>query len=725
MKKTFFKSILCASLFVGALTSCNEVEDLYNPELARERAKQALGLDVAADQDWNMTSVITANFTLTEDALTDYSFRIYSANPISNTDAVVLANVPVKTDANGKASASFKFEMPSYLNYVYVARVDNHGRRWMGISSVQNGVISKDFGESSATRSVTDYALPTMENPYTEEQVNSLLVNAYDIANGLNHDGYKSILQKAGTSIGKITGYYNQSFTLDVANGYIDENGQYVSPPQGYLDENNNWVQPAAVEIGQFKLIIADGATWEIAEGTYITGVDIIVADGGTLKFTNRLNTSVGTRIIVMKGGTIDATDSSMIYFDNPTNLLYNEGTINANSIEVCNGATIYNATDAVIEINTIKCSGGATWEDFINWGKIDATAITSNGDQGTIYNGCLIRAESFKIDKVCLSNNSAIEVPIIECNEFYLRENSIVRATTYIKAANQIIFDYVGVEGGKALISTPILDFGQTPQYIEDTKVLLEAENIYHNGKYDDFFAAGYHDEYNDQKGFLDIYKVFPIGNAPIAIMPDSNDCVGNGNTPKPSVPEVNEVNTYIYAFEDMSIDGGDYDMNDVVLKCTKLENNQISIELLAAGATKKVFAFFRDTRTNTTQNLFGEVHEALLGYSNNEIINTGVDINDIQTKEVIIDVAEGFLFSEHGDIYIADDKNRESHIPAFTDGFQSGDAPYAICVPTSWKYPKEWVNIMIAYPDFRLWAEGDDSYANWYTNPISSKIY
>ncbi|MBO5795938.1 MAG: hypothetical protein J6R28_04740, partial [Bacteroides sp.] len=293
------------------MTSCNEVEDLYNPELVREKAKQALGLDIAPDQDWNMTSVVTANITLNEDALSDYSFRIYSANPISDANAVVLANVPVKTDVQGKASASFKFEMPSYLKSVYVARVDSHGRRWMGISSVQNGVISKDFGESSATRSVTDYALPTMENPYTKEQVNSLLVNAYDIANGLNHDGYKSILQKAGTSIGKITGYYNQNITLDVANGYIDENGQ-----TGYqvTDEyNNTYWQNNRAEIGQFKLIIADGATWEIAEGTYITGIDIIVAKGGTLKFTNRLNTSIGTRIIVMKGGTIDATDSSMI----------------------------------------------------------------------------------------------------------------------------------------------------------------------------------------------------------------------------------------------------------------------------------------------------------------------------------------------------------------------------------------------------------------------------
>jgi hypothetical protein len=121
----------------------------------------------------------------------------------------------------------------------------------------------------------------------------------------------------------------------------------------------------------------------------------------------------------------------------------------------------------------------------------------------------------------------------------------------------------------------------------------------------------------------------------------------------------------------------------------------------------------------------LFGEVHEALLGYSNNLIINTGVDENNVPTKEVIIDVEEGFLFSQHGDIYVVDDKNRESHIPTFTEGFQPGDAPYAICVPTTWRYPKEWVNITVAYPDFRRWAIGEDDYANWFSNPLSGKIY
>ena len=183
MKKTFFKSILCASLFVGALTSCNEVEDLYNPALVREKAKQALGLDIAPDQDWNMTSVVTANITLNEDALSDYSFRIYTANPTSNANAVILAEESVKTDTNGKASASFKFEMPSYLKLVYVARVDSHGRRMIGISNVQDGVVSKAFGESSlaSTKAITDYELPTMDAPYTKDEVNSLITSSTDV----------------------------------------------------------------------------------------------------------------------------------------------------------------------------------------------------------------------------------------------------------------------------------------------------------------------------------------------------------------------------------------------------------------------------------------------------------------------------------------------------------------------------------------------------------------
>jgi hypothetical protein len=399
---------------------------------------------------------------------------------------------------------------------------------------------------------------------------------------------------------------------------------------------------------------------------------------------------------------------------------------MNIGLFNASNGGKFYNAPTGVLKAKTINFSNAN--DELYNWGKIDAGKIVGNyggGEgQGILHNGCLIRCDDIRVLQLNLNANSAFELNNLSANNIYLREYSIVRCNTF--SSNNPYFQYVGVEGQKALISTQhvkninLNTWNGAPRQIGD--------NIY-------FESNTYENDWIKQCFEIIMSRtntgLFVVGEAPLIITAEKADeikdaaCVGNGNTPKDEVIEEILGNSNIYAFEDMSIDGGDYDMNDVVLKCTKLENNQISIELLAAGATKKVYVFFRDTRTNTVQNLFGEVHEALLGYSNNLIINTGVDENNVPTKEVIIDVEEGFLFSQHGDIYVVDDKNRESHIPTFTEGFQPGDAPYAICVPTTWRYPKEWVNITVAYPDFRRWAIGEDDYANWFSNPLSGKIY
>lgn len=707
MKKTFFKSILCASLFIGALTSCNEVEDLYNPELVREKAKQALGLDIAANQDWNMTSVVTANLTLNEDALSDYSFRIYTANPLDeNSGATILADYPVKTDAQGKASASFKFEMPSYLNYVYVARVDNHGRRWVGIANVENGAINKTFGESTSTRAITDYELPSMDCPYSEEEVNNYLADAYDISLGLN-DGFTSIIQQTGKSIGKLV---NNTITQN-----INLNLQYY-----YLTQNGSSNNP---DLGMFKLIIGEGGVWEIPAYIEISGVDIIVANGGTLKFSNKITMNQNSRIIVMEGGTIDNSESTTdinIDFVNNTPLVYNNGIAKLSSVNVSNGAVFYNGPTGVIYADKINLSNHN--DQLINWGRIEAEQIVGNngeGTQGVIYNGCLIRCDYIKVYELSLKQNSAFEVDYLNAGQFYLRENSIIRTKT-LESIN-FILNYIGQEGENALISTELLTLSSIKPETTAQEVYIEAANIYQNGAYSEWFEG-------------QVYlatKIFTIGEAPLIISAEDAEeiadaeCVGEGNTPKDEVIEQLLGNGNIYAFEDMSIDGGDYDMNDVVLLCTKLDNNQISIKLVAAGATKKVYAFFRDTRSNAAPiNLFGEIHEAF-GQQSGIIINTGVDVNDLAPIERIIDVEEGFLFSQHGDIYIVDYQNREAHISKFTNGFQAGDAPYGILVPTTWKYPKEWVKITTAYPEFAAWAGGDDSASGWYTHPSSSNVY
>ncbi len=708
MKKTFFKSILCASLFVGALTSCNEVEDLYNPALVREKAKQALGLDIAPDQDWNMTSVVTANITLNEDALSDYSFRIYSDNPNTNPNTTILANVPVTTDAKGKANASFQFEMPSYMKQVYVARVDDHGRRMIGISEIQNGTIDKFFGASTSasTKAITDYELPTVDCPYTESEINSLLDNAYDISLGLNN-GFTSILKQTGKSVGKLVNHtISQNININLQYYYETQDGSSYNP-----------------DLGTFKFIIGEGGVWEIPNDIEVSGIDIIVANGGTLKFSNKIRMNQNSRIIVMEGGIIDNSENVVdinIEYVNSTPVFYNNGTAYLTNVNVSNGAIFYNGPTGVIYADKINLSNSN--DQLINWGKIEAENIVGNngfGNQGVIYNGCLIRCDNIKVFELSLKQNSAFEVANLNACQFYLRENSIIRTET-LESINFVV-NYIGQVGENALISTELLTLSSIKPETTAQEVYIEATNIYQNGSYNGWFVDQVHLATD----------IFPIGEAPLIISAEAAEdianaeCVGNGNIPKDEVNEELLNNSNIYAFEDMSIDGGDYDMNDVVLKCTVLENNQISIELVAAGATKKVYAFFKDKRfSDEPINLFGEIHEAL-GYPSTTFINTGVGEDNVPTKEVVLNVAEGFLFSLHGDIYITDDYNRQAHIPAFTEGFTPGDAPYAICVPINWKYPKEWQSVILAYPNFSAWAEGDESYDNWYSNPVNSKVY
>ena len=703
MKKTFFKSILCASLFVGAFTSCNEVEDLYNTELARERAKQALGLDIAPDQDWNMTSVVTANITLNEDALSDYSFRIYSGNPTNDANTVVLANYPVKTDAQGKASASFKFEMPSYLEYVYVARVDNHGRRMISIANIKSGAINKAFGESNSvtTKTITDYELPTMDAPYTIDEVNSLISTSTDINN-------VELFNNTIRIIGNVV-------VNSAVNGTIDFNAHYYSGASN----------PAQ---GANKLIIADGATVEITN-CQLSGMDIIVAKGGTLKINGFVKMQNNARIIIMEGGNVineydaaaqDNEQNININYSDGSVLIYNAGSMNIGLFNASNGGKFYNAETGVLKAKTINFSNAN--DELFNWGKIDAGRIVGNfgqGEgQGILHNGCLIRCDEIKVLQLNLSANSAFELDYVSANAYYLREYSIVRATTI--AANGYANYYVGEEGGKALMSSENLS--STYFVHADANIYVETTNIYQGG-------TNYSEWWNGE--LRSKVNICPIGEAPLVISAEqaeeiaNADCVGNGNTPNQEVIEELLNISNIYAFEDMSINGGDYDMNDVVLECTKLENNQISIKLIAAGATKKVYAFFRDTRSNAEPiNLFGEVHEAF-GQQSGIIINTGVDVNNLAPVEKIINVAEGFLFSQHGDIYIVDYQNREAHISKFTNDFQPGDAPYGILVPITWKYPKEWVKITTAYPEFAAWAGGDDTASGWYTHPSSSNVY
>lgn len=715
MKKTFFKSILCASLFVGALTSCNEVEDLYNPELARERAQEAFGLPVDPNHTWSMTSVITANITLNEDALSDYSFRVYSEDPLDkNSGATILADYPVKTDAQGKASATFNFEVPTYKKYVYVARVDNHGRRWVGVSEIQNGVINKAFGESStASTKAADINASTfpeisLPTPYTQEIIDGYLNDASYQVSTLNFDGKSGVI---ATIIG-------QNITCNYS---------------------NNEFKPS----GKCTLVIGQGATLEIPNNgkIEISNIDIIVANGGTLKFSGEM--LLKGRLIVLQGGIVDnsnGTSDKNIYVDAPGNascMIYNDGTIITNSIYLNNGAVIHNDSTGIIKATTkIQFAGGAGKEDIINHGKIQAKEISSNGggDHGTIYNGCLIRVtEKLSANRISINKNSTIEAPIISTNALYLRENSIARATEKLKPSQSFSLYYIGESGGKALFSTPTWELTQMPSHLDMNNVYVEFTVFSLNGQTKD------NSEWIRNQVYPQLFtenSKFGIGEAPFINITDQTDqenapietatCAGKGNKPDNYVPEV-EPAIFTYAFEDTDKGAGDYDFNDVVIKCSAPINNEIVVTLVAVGAQKRINLMYDNPLTGQIENIFGEVHAAFENGATENFINTIKGNKPFDCPSVKIAVPAGFTYSENGDFFInVVNSSATSHLPNFTDNYEDVGVPYAILVPVDWRYPQEWQRVDSAYANFANWAENALVDMNWYTTEINeSKVY
>lgn len=71
--------------------------------------------------------------------------------------------------------------------------------------------------------------------------------------------------------------------------------------------------------------------------------------------------------------------------------------------------------------------------------------------------------------------------------------------------------------------------------------------------------------------------------------------------------------------------------------------------------------------------------------------------DANQVEPVTIELEVPEDFNLTEHGDFFIAD-AHGTVHLPRFTQGFQPGQAPYAICVPGKWLWPVEFSTVTLA---------------------------
>lgn len=178
-----------------------------------------------------------------------------------------------------------------------------------------------------------------------------------------------------------------------------------------------------------------------------------------------------------------------------------------------------------------------------------------------------------------------------------------------------------------------------------------------------------------------------------------------------------------WIIACEDLGATD-DYDFNDIVFSVNHVAGStEATVTMLAAGGVLPAYI------TYNGEIIGQEVHEWLGGS-----VNADGSYSMINTSSagpagdpITITVPSNFSIA-----YLADAENMGGFsIQVYENGTRSrevqspglGEAPQMICVPSSWEWPYEKVNITEAYPRFGEWGANYQS-VDWYRYPADGKV-
>lgn len=717
------------------ISSCADSWEEMRKEKYEKEWVKTFG-EVDPNHTWNLATQVTADLAIKEDALTEYTFKVYTSDPIWGTDAKLLAKATVKTDEVGYAETQIKFDAPSSQERYYITRTDSHGRRLLKVSDIENKKIGVKFGisnysaESRGLYGKVSFDSLKIENPYTEDIIRGYLENAKDIN---DREGSQWNVGLIGDIV-KTT-----------ADGNLPIGGGFA-----YKGDDNN--PDKYIFIIDHNVTIASSNNPN--DKMEIIGLNIIINKGASLTVNRELYLNKNARIYIMEGGTLNAyvgthpgegeqatmrTPSINIW--NDYSLLYNAGIINMDYMLIQSG-TFYNAESGVLpgtgdlseekeNIPQSHISFSVNQSGILtNFGKIKVDRIYGNANHstfanaatatqnGTINNGCFIDVrDRFCIRDLNLASNSSIESESMAINSVTLRASSILRANSF--GAQNATWQFIGdATTGRALISCNSVNYIHRNGITIEGPIFFEA-NEYANDTYETALTEAYNN--NNMTGA----GMGLVGSAPFLIVPDGYydeehndisqaDCVGHGNIPAEFEDIFDTSIEWVVAFEDLGATG-DYDFNDVVIGISHdQENNKIIVTPLAAGGTMHAEIFYN------SENL-GEIHK-LLG---NDATNVPINVNNRGNNGTVKTInVESFSITEDWKKFSIRVNGKSETRYEITPNQEAGDVPQAICMPAPWFWAKEGINIHDAYIQFGGWVNDQTANQKWHQNPIKEKV-
>lgn len=705
---------------IFTFAGCESSNDVYNPDAIKEQAKKAFPVkDIDPNQTWETSSVCKASVSVNETAGEVYTIKVYTANPYNkNSKAALLATTTVKNEN----TASFEFDIPAALPYVYVMKVDSKGYSSVKVVWIENNKMTASFGgknnivgaiRTRAAATVVTFTAPDASQFPTKEaaQQLSLQQTTGQIGTSGNY-GIKASVSSINDWGKDVNMYVTENVTLSSL--YIGQNSKLFVLPGATLT-----LTSSGYSLGQSGSVISvgEGAKFILKNGQ-LQASNSKIYNAGTIE-TEKLDVA-GSGYVYNKG-TLTVTNAVTVA--NTNSLLVNEGAMTALSFETQGSSSFYNSSTVTISGKSHLSSTNQKWE---NQGNFKTKTMEINASSSNLLNACkLYVEEEFRISTSSTTTNNAFNMDggaYTECGSLYMDNASVVmggKSFFYVKGTATYNYnlggfyataqDFAVLKIGKAVQNKP----GQGNTIGYHGKLYVACNDHFENGLSGSV-------PYIIMEGDA---QLTGADNANISI-PSSGCNPGYNNKPDNGGGGNDTPATYAYAFEDMMKEVGDYDFNDVVLYVSvpydKNGKRVIDVTLKAAGATKKLSVGLNHNGQKKV--IFADVHEAM-GVAAGTLVNTSTTTGSEKTET--IEVESNFTLKEHGDFYITEG-NIERHIPGFTANFKPGDAPYGICIASSnWKWPKERVVITEAYAGFGAWAQNATAEPTWYNDPIAGKVY
>lgn len=727
MKKYLMKS--AAAIVIGLAASACSHDLGFDSSAERasiDNAQETLGFYIPENQDWVMSSMVSANLPITGTEGETYTVKVYSNDPLVDNIGYILAQKEVKSGENFVSD----FRAPSYMTSCVIGITNSIGKTTYETASLVNGQLTS-FSATRATR-----ANSGKNYPATHE---------YEDANGnviaganMNHNEWADpdkefggwLVPPALTEAQKalVASYFQTVKDLK----YKDPELRHFFVQQVYKGGNtkvNNTTE---------GIIAADGSAYTsdnmnlLTVGQYNSHINDFNA--GSCSVSNVLDN--GQHV----GGTSHEDQITlMVNVDDTSCFGYHE----------TGSSTHHNDKAALVSWETISKWAGiyGTPDDILNdgWNRsfLGFDLAIKEGDQCFMQddNGQIIYANYSQLPEGCTwwDNNDQVSYIVAWDGE------KVVKVGIEYAWDNRVFFDDY-----KYLAKTNGTKAGW----------LTTNENFYVAGM-SKTIPSSSQNSLSDESVILKEFTIDGIKYQALINLPAIKGLLDEGYLPvndktltewvKPGVSDgyfsdwivtltdaehkiIEEKQIWSYAFED-SNRKSDYDMNDVVVKVQEsMDGTKLNFKLVAAGCEYSNEVYFNGT-VITWNNGSTEVHDALgvaKGVLTNTKARTGVDGKTPATASIT--KPAGF------DPQLADIKIKPSSGDVATqadggDGFvhiaETGKQPTGIIIPWDWSWPTERTSIVNAYNkpghSFAGWASDNDNLrrvqeADWFKYPTGS---